>query len=336
MKAFCVVAPGRAEIVTRGRRPLEAGEVRLGIEAVGICGSDVALWAGKHPYASYPVVPGHELGGRVLEASSDVDLRPGQRVTVRPILTCGTCRACREGRLNHCPRVRVLGVHVDGGMAEEVVVPAQTVFAMPANSSAEQGALVEPTAVAVHVCHRAGLKPGDRLAILGTGVIGLLCLQVAKAGGTALVLGVDREPSRLALASGLGADLVVDNRYQDAAEAGRALAADGFDVVLDTVGIEATLATAFDLAARGGVIVQVALPHGRPAVDFEPFYRKELTLRATRLYDGDFGEAVALMAAGGVAVDRLITHRFTLPEAARALALPGDHPEQAVKVIVLP
>lgn len=335
MKAVKVARPGVLELVEIGRRPLGQGEVRLEVEAVGICGSDVALWAGTHPYAVYPVIPGHEVGGLVIEAT-DPGLRRGQRVSVRPLLTCGRCDACLEGSLNRCPEVRVLGVHLDGGMAEEIVVSAATTFPVPERVPAEAAALVEPTAVAVHVVHRADLRAGDRVAVLGTGVIGLLCLQVAKAWGASFVLGVDREPSRLALASRFGADRVVDNRFENPAEVGLDLYPDGFDIVLDLVGVEETLGAALALARRGGTIVPVALPHRPVELDLEPFYRKELSLRATRLYADDFAEAVPLVADGRVDVESLVTHRFPLSEAERALSLPRDQPEQAVKVMIEP
>jgi 2-desacetyl-2-hydroxyethyl bacteriochlorophyllide A dehydrogenase len=328
------MSPGVVEVVQRERRALGPGEVRLQIEAIGVCGSDVALMGGRHPYAVYPVTPGHEIGGRVVEATAESGLSLGQRVTVRPLLTCGSCRACREGRYNHCPEVRVLGVHVDGGMAEEITLPSALVFPVPEEVSAEEAAMVEPTAVAVHVCHRAGITRGSTVAILGTGVIGLLALQVARARGARAILGVDRVVERLALASALGASRVVDSRNEDVTAAGLELCPDGFDVILETVGVEATLGYALDLARRGGAVVLVALPHGRSGFDFEPVYRKELSLRATRLYAEDFAEAVPLVATKRVAVDSLITHRFPLDQAARALSLPGERPGEAIKVMV--
>jgi L-gulonate 5-dehydrogenase len=334
VRAVRVVSPGVVEVVQRERRALGPGEVRLQIEAIGVCGSDVALMGGRHPYAVYPVTPGHEIGGRVVEATPESGLSLGQRVTVRPLLTCGTCRACREGRYNHCPEVRVLGVHVDGGMAEEFTLPSALVFPVPEEVSAEEAAMVEPTAVAVHVCHRAGITRGSTVAILGTGVIGLLALQVARARGARAILGIDRVVERLALASALGASRVVDSRNEDVTAAGLELCPDGFDVILETVGVEATLGYALDLARRGGAVVLVALPHGRSGFDFEPVYRKELSLRATRLYAEDFAEAVPLVATKRVAVDSLITHRFPLDQAARALSLPGERPGEAIKVMV--
>lgn len=331
-----VLQPGEVEIVQRERRALGEGEARLQIEAIGICGSDVALLAGRHPYAVYPVTPGHEIGGRLVEVGPGVELAIGQRFAVRPLLTCGACRACREGRVNHCPEVRVLGVHLDGGMAEEFVVPQGALYPVPEGVSGEWAALAEPVAVAVHVCHRAEIGQGSRVAILGSGVIGLLALQVARACGAEAVLAVDRVPERLALAKKLGADQVVDNRHEDVVEAGYQLCPDGFDVVLEMVGVEATLHSALQLARHGGSIVMVALPHGEIALDFEPVYRKELSLVATRLYAADFAKAIPLLASGQVKVDPIISHRFGLEEAAKALALPGEHPGEAIKVMVIP
>jgi 2-desacetyl-2-hydroxyethyl bacteriochlorophyllide A dehydrogenase len=336
MKALRVIAPGVADIVDVEPRRPGPSDVRLKVEAIGICGSDVALWGGKHPYAAYPVIPGHELGGTVVEAGAVSGFSEGQRVTVRPLQTCGVCRACREGRVNHCADVRVLGVHVDGGMAEEVTVPAGAVYAVPESMQGEGAAMVEPTAVAVHVCHRAEIAPGSTVAILGSGVIGLLALQVARAAGARVVLCVDRVRERLELATKLGASLVVDNANQDLLAAGVELCPDGFDVVLEMVGAEATMVQALDLARRGGRVVLVALPHGSAEFDFERLYRKELTMAATRLYAGDFAEAIPLIAEGRVAVGPLITHRFPLGEGAQAMSLPGEKPAEAIKVMVRP
>ena len=336
IRAVCVREPGVVEIVERPSAILREQEVRLRIEAVGVCGSDVALLAGKHPYAVYPVTPGHELAGRVTEAAAGVDVPVGERVTVFPLLTCGMCWACRAGEPNHCADVRVLGVHVDGGMTDEIVLPASLIRPVPGNVAAERAALVEPTAVAVHACHRAGVADGSSLAVIGSGVIGLLALQVARAWGAGTLLAVDRVPRRLALAEKLGATAVVDNRTQSVIEASAGLAPDGFDAVLDLVGSESTLKDAFAISRRGGTVVPVALPHGTTSIDFEPVYRKELTLRATRLYAADFDDAIPLVASGRVAVESIITQRFRLEEAGGALALPGQSPAAAIKGVVTP
>lgn len=339
IRAVEIVAPGQLQLVERAAETVNGG-VRLRVDAVGICGSDVALVAGRHPYAKYPITPGHEIAATVLEAPEAVTLEPGQQVAVCPLLTCGRCAACSTNRPNHCPDVRVLGVHVNGGMAEEITLPVELLRAVPDSMGAEAAAMVEPTAVAVHACRRAGVGEGTGVAIIGAGVIGMLALQVVQAWGAGPILAVDRVRSRLRVAEELGAERVVDNHRSSAVEAGRELCPDGFDVVLDLAGHQATLADAMALARPGGTVVLVALPHGAAQgavfLDFELLYRKELTLRATRLYDADFDAAIPLLASGRVDPQPLITHRFPMKDVDRAFVLAAEHPDEAIKVIVNP
>jgi 2-desacetyl-2-hydroxyethyl bacteriochlorophyllide A dehydrogenase len=336
IKVVNVRTPGNIEVVERDRSPLPEGSVRLRIEAIGICGSDVALMAGTHPYAVYPVVPGHELAGRVLETTDEGKARVGQLVAVRPTLGCGGCQACRQGRTNHCAGVRVLGVHLDGGMAEELVVPVELVYPTAEVLTAEHAAIAEPTAVALHACRRAGLQEGMSLAIIGSGVIGMLALQIARSWGCGPIFAVDRVPERLVVARSLGADQVLNSLEHNPVDAAREMCPDGFDVVMDMVGRGETLTDAAEMARRAGTIIPVALPHGPVQYDFELLYRKELGIVGSRLYNGDFNEAVTLLASGDVVPDLMITHRFPLEEASKAFSVLVDHPEEAIKVLVVP
>ncbi|MFV2044997.1 MAG: zinc-binding dehydrogenase, partial [Anaerolineales bacterium] len=195
---------------------------------------------------------------------------------------------------------------------------------------------VEPTAVAVHACRQAELSSGMSLAVIGSGVIGMLVIQIAQAWGCSPIFAVDRISERLSLASSLGADEVLNNRHANAVSAGRELCTDGFDVVLDMVGREGTLVDAVALARRGGTIVPVALPHGSVAFNFEPLYRKELSIVGSRLYNGDFEQALALIVSGDVDPNLIITHHFPLEDAGGAFSILLEHPEQAIKVIVTP
>jgi 2-desacetyl-2-hydroxyethyl bacteriochlorophyllide A dehydrogenase len=334
--AVRIQEPGTLEIIEQDRHSLGKDTVRLKMESVGICGSDIALLTGSHPYAHYPVTPGHELAGRVLEASNENEFEKGQLVAVRPTLTCGTCSACLDGRLNHCTEVRVLGVHLDGGMTDELVVPTELIYRCSDGMSADQAAIVEPTAVAVHACQRAGLSSGMSLAVIGSGVIGMLVIQIARAWGCGPILAIDRISERLNIAKSLGADEVLDNRHADVVLDGRDLCPDGFDVVMDMVGRGGTLADSAALARRGGSIVPVALPHGSIDFDFEPLYRKELSIVGSRLYDDDFGRALELIENSDVDTGPIITHHFSLKKAAQAFSILMEHPEEAIKVIVVP
>ena len=328
--------PGILEIVDLEQTPIGEDQARLRIESVGICGSDVALMAGTHPYAVYPVIPGHELGGRVLEVSAGSRITPGLRVAVRPTLSCGVCASCKDDRPNHCPEIRVLGVHLDGGMAEEMIAPLDLLYPVAADLSVDHAAMVEPAAVAVHACRQAGLQAGMSLAVIGSGVIGMFVIQVARAWGCGPVLAIDRLPSRLKICEGLGADAVVNNAEDSAVDRGAELCPDGFDVVMDMVGRQETLSDAAALAKRGGTIVPVALPHQAIQFDFEPVYRKELRIVSSRLYNQDFEVALALIASGDVNPEPIITHHFPLAEAERAFALLVEHPEEAIKIIIEP
>ena len=224
-------------------------------------------------------------------------------------------------------------MHLDGGMTEELVVPQELVFRCEAGMTADQAALVEPTAVALHACRRAGLSPGMNMAVIGSGVIGMLAIQIARSWGCEPILAIDRIPERLILAERMGAQHTVSEQI---VERGRELCPDGFDVVMDMVGIEQTLSDAAVLARRGGVIVPVALPHGSVQYDFEPLYRKELTLAGSRLYNGDFDRALTMIAAGEVDPDPIVTHHFSLREASEAFSVLRERPEEAIKVIVVP
>jgi 2-desacetyl-2-hydroxyethyl bacteriochlorophyllide A dehydrogenase len=335
-RAVQVIKPGKLEIVDLEQTPIREGQVRLQMEAVGICGSDVALMAGTHPYAVYPVIPGHELGGRIIEVPAGSPWTIGQRVAVRPTMSCGVCPACKDDRPNHCPEIRVLGVHLDGGMAQEMIAPGELLYPAEGEMSAEQAAMVEPTAVAVHACRRAGLQAGMSLAVIGSGVVGMLVIQVARAWGCGQILAIDRLPARLKICEALGADAVVNNAEVSATERGAALNPDGYDVVMDMVGQPATLSDAAKLAKRGGTIVPVALPHHAIPFEFEPVYRKELRIVSSRLYNGDYRMALALIGSGEVDPAPIITHHLTLDEAAHAFSLLVDHPEQAIKIIIEP
>lgn len=307
---------------------------RVAVEAVGICGSDVAVLEGTHPFARYPVISGHEISGRILEAPTDGSIKVGQRVAVEPMVPCGECATCQAGHPNRCDSVEVMGVQLAGGMAEEIIVPISRVRPVPASLDGEMAAMVEPTAVAVHVCHRGGLQAGDSVAVVGTGKIGLLCLAVAKQWGCGPLFGIDKVTPRLVFASRFGADMTANNHEQDALAEGRSLSPIGFDVVIDTAGEAETLELATALARPGGTVVPVALPHPGVPMDFRPIYRKELTLRASRMYVTEFKEAAGLLAANAPAFRQLITHRFSPEDAAEAFDLAAHHPEAAVKVVI--
>lgn len=240
MRAIEVLAPYELQVVEKPVPDPEAGKVRVKVHWAGVCGTDYSLIAGKLTFARYPIVPGHEFSGRISAVGAGVDLRVGQPVTINPILSCRECPACLRGEINHCEKTAVLGVAgTPGGFADEVIVPADAIRGLPDDLPLEAGAMTEPVAVVVRVAHAAGIQPGDQVAILGAGNIGLLMLQMAFVAGASRVAIYDPVASRMAVARQLGADdLLPDDPVNE------------FDVVIDGIGKPETFALCVRMARR--------------------------------------------------------------------------------------
>lgn len=336
MKALRVLEPHVFEVQDIPAPERHPGEVRICIEYAGICGSDMAILHGKNPFARYPVTPGHEFSGRVAESDPGSKFKKGDLVTARPVLTCGQCKACLSGNHNHCPELRVLGVHLDGAYAEEIVVPEEIVKAIPAGLSADVASMAEPVAVAYHINRRARLIPGQNIAVIGAGVIGNLIFQVARAQGADKILATDIVEERLPLAVAVGADWAINSKKIDPVAFTREKVGAGFDVVFDLVGIEPVVEQAINMTRAGGIIVLIAIPHEeRLAFNYKELFRKELELVGTRVYnDRDFEDTLQLLASGKIDAERLITDRVSLAKAVEAITLVETNPETSFKVLL--
>jgi L-iditol 2-dehydrogenase/L-gulonate 5-dehydrogenase len=339
MKAIVLDAPRRLRVVDRDQPTPGAAEALVRVVAAGICASDVATIRGDNPIAAYPLTPGHECIGVVESAPSGSAMRPGDWVTVYPSVGCGACPACRAGRINHCPTFEVLGISRDGGVfAEKLAVGADQLLPVPDRLGGPAGALIEPTAVGVHVNRRGGTRAGDRVLIIGAGVIGTLVAQVARAAGAADVVLVDRFETRRPVLAALGFDKVLLAGEEPLGE--RVLALGGpVDVVYDTVCGDRTIDTGLDVLAPGGRLVLVAVPHGAATlrVAFAKVYKRELSLIAARNYvPDDFREAMRLIADGAVEVAALITASYPLAEFEAAYAELTGNPQAHLKILLRP
>lgn len=339
MKAVVLDGPRRLRVVDRPPPVAGAGEALVRVVAAGICASDVAAVEGRNPIAVYPMTLGHECVGVVEEAPPGAAVAPGDWVTVYPSVGCGACPACRDGRINHCPSFTVLGLSRDGGVfAERLAVDTAQLLPIPAELRRPGGVLVEPAAVGVHVNRRGRTGPGERVLIIGAGVVGIMTAQVARAHGAAEVILVDRYESRRAVLDRLGFDqlLIAD----DGPLAARVLALGGpVDLVYDTVCTDATVAAGLEALAPGGRLVLVAVPHGTAslAVPHAEVYRRELSLIAARNYvPDDFREAMRLIADGAVDVEPMVTGSFPLAEFETAYAELTGHPERHLKILLRP
>jgi len=336
MKAVRILEPNVVEVQDIQSPKRNHGEVRIRIERAGICGSDLAIIQGKNPFAKYPVTPGHEFSGRVAEVDPDSRFKEGELVTARPVLTCGKCRACLAGNHNHCPELKVLGVHLDGAYAQEIVLPEEIVKTVPDGLSADVASMAEPAAVAYHINRRARLVPGQNIAVIGAGVIGNLIFQVSKAQGAGKVLAMDIVEERLPLALEVGADWVLNSKQVDPIAFTREHVGEGFDVVFDLVGTEGVVEQAIQMTRPGGIVVLIAIPHHEKlSFNYKEVFRKELELVGTRVYnDKDFEDTLDLLASGKINAERLISHWIPLDQGLEAIALVQTQPATAFKVLL--
>jgi 2-desacetyl-2-hydroxyethyl bacteriochlorophyllide A dehydrogenase len=319
----------RVELVERPDPEPGPGELLIAPEAVGICGTDVEIYEGGMAYfregglAAYPVVPGHEWSGTVLDTGPGVaGFAPGDRVVGEVAIGCGRCVRCRAGRPHVCATRTETGIaRRDGAMATRLAFPAAHAYRV--DLPARAAALVEPASVALNAARR-GEVAGRTVAVVGAGPIGLLVAQCARAESAGTVLVADTRPDRLALAAQLGfAPLPEDAGPDDV------------DVAILCAGGPAALAAALEIVRPGGVLVAVGLC-GHPTIpfDFDRIVLHDLAVRGVLGSVGMWPDAIRLIAAGHVQAEPLVTGEFALdrvPDALAALTAPGS-----MKILVTP
>jgi 2-desacetyl-2-hydroxyethyl bacteriochlorophyllide A dehydrogenase len=337
MQAVYLEAPEHYAVIDRPLPEPGPGEVRLAMVMAGICASDLALIKGLNPVGALPLTPGHEGVGVVEAVGEGTRARVGDWAVIFPSIGCGACKACREGRVNHCPTFKVLGLNKDSGcFAQQVCLPECQLIPLPQGLRDPMAALVEPTAVGVHVNRRAATDPGESVLVIGAGVIGMLTAMVARAKGAARVALVDRFASRGELADRCGfAEFALAGADAVAALRERG----GFDVVFDCVGLPATMADGVASLVPGGRLALVATPKTgwRLDLDYAAVYRNELSIILCRNYvKADFADAIELIATGAVEPRPLVTATYPLAEFPAAIDALLDTPERHVKVLVEP
>jgi 2-desacetyl-2-hydroxyethyl bacteriochlorophyllide A dehydrogenase len=313
MKVATLVAPRQLVLSERRAPEPGPGEVRIAVHVVGICGTDMEFYSGRRTNG-YPFVLGHECAGIVDAVGPDVTAwRVGDRVTVRPNFGCGRCERCREGRDNICPHSRGLGVTIDGCLAEFISAPSQYVFPIPQGLSLEQGALIEPLAVADRAVRRAETQAGDRILVLGAGTIGLFAVRCAALAGADVAV-CDPILGRLEIARDLGASRAVP----DLEELGQSRHA-GFDAVIETAGVAQTVPLAVQAARPGGRVVLTGIPMQAVQVETRWIVWRELEIHGSFIYEvADFARAARRIEDGSVRALDLVTDRFSIDEVAEA------------------
>ena len=305
--------PGKITIREIERPAVGAGEVLIRIRRIGVCGSDIHVYHGLHPYTSYPVVQGHEVSGLIAEVGPGVTgLAVGDPVVFMPQVTCGECYPCRHGQYHICDHLKVMGFQTDGAGQEYFPVQAEMVLKVPPSLSLDQAAMVEPVSVAAHALRRGGFEAGMKVLVLGAGTIGSLVGQVARASGAADVMITDVSPYKLDKALACGFKHAVNSASQDLGQAIlSAFGPDRADLILECVGVQDTITAAVSLARKGTTITVVGVFGKKPVVDLGLVQDRELTLRGTLMYQKvDYERAIELAASGKLALDEMITGHF--------------------------
>jgi L-gulonate 5-dehydrogenase len=336
MRQAVTVSPGQVEVAETPDPTPGPGEVVLAVDAAGICGSDVHLYRGRHPYQTFPLVQGHEIAGHVVGLGPDTrEPSLGTAVVVEPVISCGHCFACRKGHYNACPTLELVGIHRPGGFAELLVAPANRVHPTP-DLPPDLAVLSEPVAVGLQAIARAGVSPDDDVIVIGAGCIGRV-ITMAAADRGARVLIVDREPARLRLAEPLGAAGSVSTRNADlGAATSRFTNGNGPRVVIDATGVPAMVRLALELVAPSGTVVVVGLSDEEVSVPVGIFTRKELNVLGSRNSADLFSPAIDLVRRHRTVMSELISHRFPLDAAPEALALVADNAALVSKAIIVP
>jgi L-iditol 2-dehydrogenase len=322
---------------------VEADEVLIRVRACGICGSDVHGMDGSTGRRIPPIVMGHEAAGEIAEVGAGVSAwKAGDRVTFDSTIYCGICWHCKRGEVNLCENRRVVGVSCqdyrqNGAFAQFIAVPARILYRLPEGVSYEQAALVEAVSVAAHAVGRSPVKPGCTAMVVGSGMIGLLVIQILKARGCAQIIAVDPDPERLALARKFGATTTLDSASADVAGTARKLASGmGVDVAFEAVGLSATVKTALDSTRKGGSVVLVG--NLSPTVDLplQSVVTREITLLGTCASAGEYPECMRMIADGTVDVGAFLSAVAPLEEGASWFNRLHSREKGLMKVLLAP
>ncbi|MBT2233697.1 alcohol dehydrogenase catalytic domain-containing protein [Nonomuraea sp. NEAU-A123] len=326
MRAIVLDGNGHVEL-TELPDPVPGPEdVVIAPAAVGICGTDLHLVEGSYATGRYPVVPGHEFAGTVVELGADVrGLSPGDLVGVDPNIHCGVCRWCRIKAYNLCVRLEPVGVTRAGACAEKVVVPARVTYRLPAGVDATTGALIEPLACVLHALDRAGDLKDKDILVYGAGSIGLLLCAVAKQRGAGRIQVVEPHAIRRDTALRLGAD-------RAAASAGGLDLPGGAQIVVEASGHPSAVADALERIAVRGTLVQMGVTAPETAVPLHPFevFEKELTVLGSNSLADCYPAAVEQITDLASVIRPLVTHELPLASYADALAVAAS--PEALKV----
>ncbi len=311
-------------------------QIKVKIKRIGVCGSDIHVNHGKHPYTSYPVVQGHEVSAVVEQTGAAVsNVKVGDAVTIQPQVVCGKCYPCTHGMYNDCEELKVMGFQTTGMASEYFVTEAAKAIKLPEGMSLDFGAMIEPLAVAVHAVRRYGDVSGKKVLVLGGGPIGNLVAQTARAMGAADILLSELSAYRLETAEKCRIKTVNPKNEDLLLAINRTFGTDRADVIFECIGINPTMKQAIEYARKGSDIVVVGVFAELGTINMGFIQDHELRLIGTAMYrEEDYMKAIELVSGGLIELGALITHRVAFRDYAEAYRIIDEQKDKAMKVII--
>jgi L-gulonate 5-dehydrogenase len=334
VKTVYMASPGEILLRDVAYPSKAADQALIKVESVGICGSDIGAFRGINPLVTYPRTIGHEVVGTVLEVGEGLpdNIRVGDRVIVDPYIYCGHCYPCSIGRTNCCEHLKVIGVHVEGGMSEVFAHPARLLHKVPAGIPLHAVPLAEPLTIALHAIHRTQLKAGEHVAIIGAGAIGLLAALAAIAYGATPIL-IDILDARLAHAKTNGVPHVINARTENVQQrlsqiTGGRMA----EVVIEASGANSAIQDTLRYVSFAGRIALTGWPKSETPMPTNLITLKEVDVRGSRTSAGEFEEALQMILDGTIAADVVISKVVALDEVPEAVKALSEFPDSQLKI----
>ncbi|KAB7706316.1 alcohol dehydrogenase catalytic domain-containing protein [Bacillus aerolatus] len=337
MKAIMIPEAYKIEVLDIPQPEIEQeNEVLVKIKRVGICGSDMHIYHGTNPLATYPRIVGHEVAGEVIKIGSNVNkVAVGDHVVIEPISYCGECYACKSGRPNVCKEVSVFGVHEDGGMKEFAVLSERQVHKVDPEIDWDEAVMAEPYTIGAQATWRGNVKEGNTVFIQGAGPIGICVLKMAKIHGATVIIS-DITNERLEFAKENGADYTINPNEVDLESKIYEITNDeGANIVIDAVGTPQTFELSVNVASAAGNVVTLGFNAKPSSIAQLPVTKKELTITGSRLQTNQFGKVVQLLNEKKLTHNGLITHKFPLSEVKEAFEFVEKNPQLVRKAVIV-
>ena len=338
MLAAIIQKPEVMELREAPKPVLSEGEALIQVRYTGVCGTDVHLLHGHHATATFPLIPGHEMIGELVEIKGKgaEEFCIGQRVVAQEVLSCGRCSACAKGEDNVCQSLKIIGIHAEGSFAQYVKVPIRKMLAVPDEIDDELAAMTEPLAVAVHDVRLSGLKVGEQVLVIGGGPIGMLIAIVARAAGARNVVISEIKKFRREFAQKMGFSVIDPTAADFDAQLWALSGNEGFDVSFEVAGVKSAITTCVDHTKSTGTIMVIAITKEPLPVDTGKIFAKELTVKGARIHNFyNFKGALELLQDKSVAEDvrKLISKVYPFSDIGAAFAY-AEHGEEGFKVLV--